>query len=280
MGRRTECLLFAGLLALLWSGSRADEVRKPVGFTETVISKTITFLPQELRTKLGPVEKQIVSAAKPKPQAVTDEPHYLVFKEEGTGPAVLAETFRLVRKGVGEGKSATTLAPELGRLALCVISLSQPYHTDEAAFKGSAHAVFEKRLESLAPSLKVGFTGYRKVDNPSEFAAQIAKTANGELRKLATAADGGQDTASEVPGKVFSLAVNSLASAWWTLLAKHDASDASVDGGQGDYIANKRSLKFHRSTCRSLPAEKNRVYFRTREAAVSEGFVPCKVCKP
>lgn len=46
------------------------------------------------------------------------------------------------------------------------------------------------------------------------------------------------------------------------------------------YIGNKKSLKFHRLTCSTLPAEQNRVYFQTYGEAVGAGYVPCKVCKP
>jgi competence protein ComEC len=46
------------------------------------------------------------------------------------------------------------------------------------------------------------------------------------------------------------------------------------------YIGNKNSKKFHLPTCGSLPAEQNRVYFKTREEAVSGGYVTCKICKP
>lgn len=50
----------------------------------------------------------------------------------------------------------------------------------------------------------------------------------------------------------------------------------------GGYIGNKNSKKFHRPDCqwaqKISPA--NRVYFKTREEAIQQGYVPCKVCKP
>ncbi|MHC1695658.1 MAG: MBL fold metallo-hydrolase [Eubacteriales bacterium] len=46
------------------------------------------------------------------------------------------------------------------------------------------------------------------------------------------------------------------------------------------YIGNKNSHKFHLPSCRSLPDEKNRVYFDGRQAAVDEGYVACKICHP
>lgn len=53
-----------------------------------------------------------------------------------------------------------------------------------------------------------------------------------------------------------------------------------AQGDAGDYIGNKNSKKFHLPSCGSLPKEKNRVYFDTREEAVSAGYDPCGNCRP
>lgn len=47
-----------------------------------------------------------------------------------------------------------------------------------------------------------------------------------------------------------------------------------------EYIGNKISKKFHLPTCPNLPAEKNRVFFDSRQQAVDAGFDPCGNCKP
>ena len=54
----------------------------------------------------------------------------------------------------------------------------------------------------------------------------------------------------------------------------------SSPSGSGQYIGNKNTKKFHRTSCHTLPKESNRVYFRSREKAVSSGYVPCKNCNP
>ena len=46
------------------------------------------------------------------------------------------------------------------------------------------------------------------------------------------------------------------------------------------YIGNKNSLKFHCSDCKSLPYEKNRVYFTARDQAIEQGYSPCSKCRP
>ena len=54
----------------------------------------------------------------------------------------------------------------------------------------------------------------------------------------------------------------------------------SSPSGSGQYIGNKNTRKFHRTSCHTLPKESNRVYCRSREKAVSSGYVPCKNCNP
>ncbi|MCI8404238.1 MAG: MBL fold metallo-hydrolase [Clostridia bacterium] len=48
----------------------------------------------------------------------------------------------------------------------------------------------------------------------------------------------------------------------------------------GIYIGNRRSKKFHRTDCHTLPSEKNRIEFINRSDAVNEGYTPCGNCRP
>lgn len=52
--------------------------------------------------------------------------------------------------------------------------------------------------------------------------------------------------------------------------------------GSGPYVGNRNSDKFHESTCRwvSAMSESNKVGFKSRQAAIEAGYVPCKVCNP
>ena len=56
--------------------------------------------------------------------------------------------------------------------------------------------------------------------------------------------------------------------------------DADEPDDAGEYIGNKNSKKFHLPTCKNLPAEKNRIYFDSRQAAVEAGQSPCGNCNP
>lgn len=269
--------------ALVWMFPTADtfaaETAKPASFAQAVIRQAVSFMPAELKTKLSPLEKDMATAAKSTlaPGQAGKEPCYFVDKQEGSGPLALAEQFRAVRKKLGERAPYAALAPSLGKLAGNVIALCQPYHTNEAAFKDPKHAAFEKGLDAACSSLKADFDGYQKVDNPSEFAVRLAEHAHGLLDRLKSAE--GENIAG-VQSAVFALASNGVVDCWWTLLAGEKTRSSEEIPATGNYIGNKRSLKFHLPTCRYLPAEKNRVYFKTRDEAINEGFVPCKVCKP
>lgn len=46
------------------------------------------------------------------------------------------------------------------------------------------------------------------------------------------------------------------------------------------YIGNVNSKKFHRPSCKGLPAKENQVYFSSRDDAVKGGYIPCKTCNP
>lgn len=47
-----------------------------------------------------------------------------------------------------------------------------------------------------------------------------------------------------------------------------------------DYLGNPKSMKFHYADCRTIKHPERFVEFSTREEAIDEGYVPCKVCNP
>lgn len=49
---------------------------------------------------------------------------------------------------------------------------------------------------------------------------------------------------------------------------------------QKTYIGNLNSKIFHLESCKSLPKEKNRVYFKTQNEAINGGYKPCGQCNP
>ena len=60
-------------------------------------------------------------------------------------------------------------------------------------------------------------------------------------------------------------------------------SDTSSDTStSGTYIGNSNTMKFHLPTCKwgNKISERNKVIFTSREQAINQGYVPCKVCQP
>lgn len=47
---------------------------------------------------------------------------------------------------------------------------------------------------------------------------------------------------------------------------------------ENQLIGNKKTKKYHEPGCRSLPAEKNRVYFESTDEAEDEGYIHCQNC--
>lgn len=259
-------LLSAG--AVLGAEEAAKEP-KPADFTEAVIVKAISFMPTELKAQLTPCLKDIVSAAKPD-AGKPDARFGYAAKEDDAARKAFTAAFDGVRKAVEAGKSAADLKVELGRLPQHVVAICQPYRTDKAAFDSAERPVFEQKLDSLCSTLKAESDKFQRVTDPAKFALETSTKALAEAKKLSA----GGKKAEEVPTAVFSLASNSLADIWQSLLTKPGAD------GTGDYIGNKSSKKFHRATCKHLPAAKNQVRFKTREDAIAAGYEPCKLCKP
>ena len=59
-------------------------------------------------------------------------------------------------------------------------------------------------------------------------------------------------------------------------------TESPTEMAEVTYIGNKNSHIFHRDSCESAvkTKEKNKVYFSSREEAVSKGYDPCKGCNP
>lgn len=67
------------------------------------------------------------------------------------------------------------------------------------------------------------------------------------------------------------------------IICKSDGKEISftlrgVHGVATSIIGNVHSKVFHSDKCASLPTERNRVYFETRDEALENGFTPCPNC--
>ena len=61
---------------------------------------------------------------------------------------------------------------------------------------------------------------------------------------------------------------------------ENPSTGSNANATEKNFIGNVNSLKFHTLTCRSLPLEKNRIYFNTRNDAIKDGYSPCGICNP
>ncbi len=269
--RGTATTLLCAILILLAGGvfgaEQTPKEPKPGDFTEAVILKAISFMPADLKTQLTSCAKEITAAAKPD-SAKTDARFGYAAKQDEAGRKAFADAYGEVRRAVDAGKSTADLKVQLGRLVPHVIATCQPYRTDKASFESAERPIFEKKLDTVCSTVKADADGFQRVTDPAKFALETSTKAQAQLKSLS---EGGKK-AEESPAAVFSLASNSLADVWRSLLTKPDAT--------GEFIGNKSSKKFHRTTCGHLPAEKNRVQFATRADAVAAGHEPCKICKP
>ena len=62
----------------------------------------------------------------------------------------------------------------------------------------------------------------------------------------------------------------------------NSGNSSTYSSGGGSYIGNSKSRVFHRSSCGSVKKMKdsNKVYFSSRDEAISRGYSGCKKCKP
>lgn len=69
-----------------------------------------------------------------------------------------------------------------------------------------------------------------------------------------------------------------------TLSAQRDVTtpktEAKGDTVEAGYIGNSKTKKFHLPSCKTLPAEHNRMYFDTRDNAIQAGYTLCGNCHP
>lgn len=57
-----------------------------------------------------------------------------------------------------------------------------------------------------------------------------------------------------------------------------DSNHAASTANAVRLIGNVKSHKYHEPGCRSLPAEKNRIYFESADEAEEQGYVHCQNC--
>lgn len=171
--------------------------------------------------------------------------------------------------------------------------------TGDAEYDGE-HAVLDRGADLSATVLKVGHHGsdtstcfpFLRTVMPQYAVISVGAgnsyghPADDTLSKLRDA--GVEVFRTDLQGDIFCSSDGKTVSFETQKQANAEQLNPTVaDGGgqesqdtSGTYIGNINSLKFHRTSCSSLPKESNRVYFDSRSAAVDAGYVPCKRCNP
>ena len=60
------------------------------------------------------------------------------------------------------------------------------------------------------------------------------------------------------------------------------STESSSSSTSGNYIGNSNTGKFHDSSCQSVSkmSDRNKVSFSSRNQAINQGYIPCKICNP
>nr|WP_295001818.1 thermonuclease family protein [uncultured Methanobrevibacter sp.] len=60
------------------------------------------------------------------------------------------------------------------------------------------------------------------------------------------------------------------------------SAESTSSSGSASYIGNANSGKFHDPSCSSVSkmSDGNKVFFSSRNDAVNQGYIPCKICNP
>ena len=60
------------------------------------------------------------------------------------------------------------------------------------------------------------------------------------------------------------------------------SAESTSSSDSANYVGNANTGKFHVASCNSVSkmAEGNKVFFSSRDDAVSQGYVPCNICNP
>ena len=142
-----------------------------------------------------------------------------------------------------------------------------------------------KIIEKLAKGTEVSITGTKKAkDGKDYFSVELSDGKEGFIRADLLAYGDDYLTIVEAAAAVVPGASQSNTKNKGSTKVSGGSSKSSdstpTNSGSGNYIGNKNTKKFHRSSCSHLPAQKNRVRFTSRDKAIKAGYKPCSYCNP
>lgn len=164
---------------------------------------------------------------------------------------------------------------------------------------GSKTASSKAMLDAVDPTYAIIFCGKdNSYGHPHQETMEVLKTRNIKVFRtdlqgtIVAKSDGKKITFSQKPCEDYSAGEaessteektveKTVETTVVTPSLEQQESVPALPAPAGGYIGNRNNQKLHKSTCRTLPKEKNRVYFNTRDEAVASGYAdPCKNCNP
>ncbi len=281
-------ILCAAILAVV-SGSASTQPADPVlepGLSSRMASFALLKLPPTTRQSIAPVEWQVVERLQTLP---------LIPPSDYSGQLKLI--FGQVRGNVA--------SPELlASAARAVVGLLLPAGEASEAWTAFRTGV---ALRSQISEVRPGAVA--SLDDPAAFAAGVKKTGETLKAEVARASQSGDASVlGELRGKAVSEAARGIAAVWTRMLelqapaANKSASEANTPAtaqsaaaapeapaaseavtepsAPVSYVGNIETKKLHKAGCRFGPSPKNSVPLASRQDAIRQGYVPCKVCKP
>jgi len=149
----------------------------------------------------------------------------------------------------------------------------------KVAHHGSRNGTDRYFLSAMSPQIAViSYGAGNSYGHPH--AETVSALQNAKVKIYSTADSGTVQLSTD--GKTVS--VKTLGPSQKSRIGSSSKKQPSLQAGSGDgagnYIGNVNSKIFHLPNCSSLPAEKNRIYFNTRDEAINQGYRPCKKCNP
>ena len=142
---------------------------------------------------------------------------------------------------------------------------------------GSSSSTSYRFLKEVAPKYAVISVGKdNQYDHPNEDVLSRLRDADTVLYR--TDMQGDIVCVSDGTRVSFVMAMNADAQTNPTENYKTPSDGAAVS--EYAFIGNLNTKKFHKTDCRYLPDEKNRIYFTAKQEAADAGYESCGTCKP
>lgn len=192
---------------------------------------------------------------------------------------------------LGESASATIvvmLDDCVYKLAFCAgAGSADDWHAFVSGIRiGEDGAVFDYASAPVYTALMRGSKGddVTSLQNRLTELGFLSGSADGEFGDATEAAVKAYQRAAGLPetGKC-SLATHDSLMDEAAPVAANTSDDAEIDESEpAPYIGNANTMKFHEASCSSVDSmsEANKVELFSRENAISQGYEPCKRCKP